>query len=108
MPTGAVVASCSEHSDVGVVSTPAIAALFRPFRYRIQQVIDRRFFRQKYDAVKTLAAFSATLRGEHDLTELSEQLVAVVHETLQPSHVSLGLRQPEHQIDENLEHKEPA
>jgi hypothetical protein len=89
-----------------VVSTLAIAALFQPLRQRIQQAIDRRFYRQKYDAAKTLAVFSATLRRELDLTELGEQLVGVVHETMQPSSITLWLRQPEHQTHEHLMHKE--
>ncbi len=87
-----------DNSVAIVISTLTIWALFQPLRHRIQAIIDRRFYRRKYDTARTLTAFSAILRNEVDLDRLKEQLVTVVEETIQPAHVSLWLRKPEQAV----------
>jgi hypothetical protein len=80
---------------VTVLSTLGIAALFIPLQKRIQSAIDRRFYRSRYDAAKTLSVFSITLRDEVDLAQLCDRLESVVRETIQPAQVSVLLKMPD-------------
>ncbi len=103
----AITGSFSDQPLVVVGSTLVIAALFQPLRRRLQAIIDHRFYRRKYDAAKVTAAFRSTLRHEVDLDQLREQLLAVVQETMQPSHVTLWLRQPSRADTPSLQISKP-
>ncbi|MGI8408162.1 MAG: hypothetical protein ACR2L3_06595 [Actinomycetota bacterium] len=90
-----LVSPLSGDSELTVaISTLAVAALFRPLRSRVQAFIDKRFYRKKYDATRTLEAFALTMRDQVDLTSLSPALIGVVSDAMQPTHVSLWIRPP--------------
>jgi hypothetical protein len=85
-----------QHSDLAIaIATLTVAALFNPWRRRVQSFIDQRFYRRRYDAARTLAAFSATLRDDVDLERLTSNLLTVAHDTVQPVSAALWLREPE-------------
>ena len=90
-----VLAPLTGSSELAIMaSTLAIAALFTPLRRRIQTMIDRRFYRRKYDAAKVLAVFGATVRDETDLDALTSEMLRVIDDTMQPESIGLWLRDP--------------
>ena len=90
-------------SEIAIIgSTLTTAMLFQPLRHRIQQLIDRRFYRNKYDTVRTIKSFSEAMSEEVDLTQLTEQLLGVVQETMHPTFVSLWIRKSENQQNKRV------